>query len=142
MSTTVKSKSSSKKKAADKSIDRPFAPEILRKAKELSDGYQIILHFEDGRYFGRGLELPGAMEEGKTPDECVRKTRDILTTAVAYLLETGQTPPAPASEGKRTEQINIRLTAEEKLMLEEASRSKGFRGVSDFVRSASLASAR
>jgi len=142
MSTTVKPKSSSKKKAAEKTIDRPLAPEILRKAKEFSDAYQIILHHEDGRYFGRGLELPGAMEDGKTPDECVRKTRDILTTAVAYLLEAGQTPPAPASEGKRTEQINIRLTAEEKLMLEEASRSKGFRGVSDFVRSASLASAR
>jgi hypothetical protein len=81
------------------------------------------------------------MSDGKTPDECVRNTRDILTTAVAYLLETSQVPPVPASENKRTEQINIRLTVEEKLRLEEAARSKGFRGLSDFVRNASLASA-
>ena len=34
------------------------------------------------------------------------------------------------------------VTPEEKLLLEEAARSKGFRGVSDFVRSASLGSIR
>jgi uncharacterized protein (DUF1778 family) len=55
------------------------------------------------------------------------------------MIESGQTPPAPASENKRTEQINVRLTPEEKLTLEEAARSKGYRGISDFVRSASLA---
>jgi len=132
MSNSAKSKNSSKK------IDRPFDQSILRRAREIVSGYQIILHFEDGLYYGRGLELPTAMNHGKTPDECVRATRDILTTAVAYLLESGKTPPAPASENKRTEQINIRLTPEEKLTLEEAARSKGFRGGSDFVRSASL----
>jgi uncharacterized protein (DUF1778 family) len=41
-----------------------------------------------------------------------------------------------------TEQINVRLTPEEKLLLEEMARSKGFRGISDFVRSASLANAK
>jgi len=132
MPTSVKSKNLSK------AIDRPFSPAILRRAREIVSGYQIILHVEDGLYYGRGLEIPTAMNHGKTPDECVRATRDILTTAVAYMLESGQTPPAAASENKRTEQINIRLTPEEKLTLEEAARSKGFRGVSDFVRSASL----
>jgi predicted RNase H-like HicB family nuclease len=120
-------------------IDRPFDAGLLRRAREIVEGYQIILHFEDGLYYGRGLELPSAMNHGRTPDECVRATRDILTTAVAYMLESGHTPPAPASENKRTEQINVRLTPEEKLLLEEAARSRGFRGVSDFVRSASLA---
>lgn len=132
MSTSVKSKSSSGK------IDRPFDRAILHRAGEIAQQYQIILHFEDGLYYGRGLELLTAMNHGKTPDECVRATREILTTAVAYMLESGQIPPATASENKRTEQINIRLTPEEKLTLEQAARSKGFRGVSDFVRSASL----
>jgi predicted RNase H-like HicB family nuclease len=136
MPTSVKSKNSSKV------IDRQFAPAILRRAREIASGYQIILHAEDGIYYGRGLELPTAINHGKTPDECVRATRDILTTAVAYMLESGQTPPAPASENKRTEQINIRLTPEEKITLEEAARSKGFRGISDFVRNASLSTAR
>ena len=133
---------SAKLKSSSKKIDRPFDPAILRRAREIAGSYQIILHFEDGLYFGRGLELPTAMNHGKTPDECVRATREILTTAVAYMLESGQTPPSPASENKRTEQINVRLTPEEKLFLEEAARTKGFRGISDFVRSASLANAK
>ena len=138
MSTTARSKRSSKKKE----VDRPFDAAILRRAREVAQSYRIILSHEDGMYYGRGLELPDAMNHGKTPDECVRATREILTTAVAYLLETGQTPPAPASENKRTEQINIRLTPEEKVLLEEAARSKGFRGISDFVRSVSLGNAK
>ena len=115
---------------------------MLRRARWIADRYQIILHFEDGLYYGRGLELPTAINHGRTPDECVKATRDILTTAVAYLLESGQTAPAPASENKRSEQINVRLTPEERLLLEEAARSKGYRGISDFVRSASLANAK
>jgi predicted RNase H-like HicB family nuclease len=136
MPTSAKSRSSSV------SVDRPFDLSVLKRARQIVEGYQIILHFEDGLYYGRGLELPTAMNHGKTPDECVKATREILATAVAYLIESGQTPPAPASENKRTEQINVRLTPEEKLTLEEAARSKGFRGVSDFVRSASLGSAK
>jgi len=61
---------------------------------------------------------------------------------VAYMLEIGETPPPPASDQKRTEQVNVRLTTEEKLVLEEAAHSSGFRGISDFVRTASLAQAK
>jgi predicted RNase H-like HicB family nuclease len=129
-------------KKRSKAIGRPFAPEILRKARQIAESYQIILHEEDGEFYGRAVEMPHVMNDGATPDRCVAATRDILTTAVAYLLETGQVPPPPAGEKKRTEQINIRVTSEEKLVLEEAARSKGFRGLSDFVRSASLQSIR
>ena len=130
------------KKSSKKAIDRPFDPPLLRKARQIAESYQIILNFEDGDYYGRGLEMPHVMNDGKTPDECVEKTRDILTTAIAYMLEKGEVPPSPASENKRSEQVNIRVTPEEKLLLEEAARSKGFRGVSDFVRSTSLGSIR
>jgi predicted RNase H-like HicB family nuclease len=131
-----------KSKKQSKAIDRPFAAGILRKAREIAESYQIVLHQEDGEYYGRSVELPNVMNDGKTPDECVEATRDILTTAIAYMLECGQVPPSAATEQKRTEQINVRVTAEEKLILEEAARSKGFRGLSDFVRSASLQSLR
>jgi predicted RNase H-like HicB family nuclease len=133
---------SSKSVKSSKAINRPFDAEILRRARKIAESYQIILHHEDGEYYGRGLELPNVMNDGKTPDECVAATRDILTTAVAYMLETGETPPPPASEKKRTEQINVRLTTEERLVLEEAARNKGFRGISDFVRIASLTQAK
>ena len=130
------------KRSSKKTVDRPFDPAILRRAREIANSYHIILHHEDGEYFGRGLEMPHVMNDGKTPDECVEKTRDILTTAVAHMIEKGEVPPSAAGENKRTEQVNIRLTTEEKLLLEEAARGKGFRGISDFVRSTSLANIR
>lgn len=61
-----------------------------------------------------------------------------LTFAVATMIECGQRPPAAASSGKRDVQVNIRLTAEEKLRLADAARRLGFKGVSDFVRLAAL----
>jgi predicted RNase H-like HicB family nuclease len=127
-----------KSKKSRKAVDRPFERGVLDRAAKIAAGYQIIIQFEDGEYFGRGLEMPGVMSDGKTPDDCVRATREALTVAVATLLEAGQVPPGAASEHKRSEQINIRVTPEEKLMLEEAARSKGFRGIGDYVRSTTL----
>lgn len=132
----------SKSKNSRKAIDRPFGPDVLRHASEIAGAYQIIIQFEDGEYFGRGLELPYVMNDGKTPDQCVRATRDSLVTAVAHMLEIGEKPPAPASDQIRSEQINIRLTPEEKLIIDETARSRGFKGIGDFVRSTTLASIR
>jgi uncharacterized protein (DUF1778 family) len=47
----------------------------------------------------------------------------------------------PASAGRRQRQLNIRLTEDENLRLEEAARRQGFRGVSDYVRFAALSRA-
>ncbi len=134
MSTSAKSKSSRKAKA----VDRPFKPEILKRAREIAEPYQVIVQFEDGEWYGRGLELPDAHEDGATPEECIRKTRDMFVSVVAFMLEEGQVPPAPASEGIRDQQVNIRLTTEEKLRLEETSKRAGFRGISDFIRARAL----
>jgi predicted RNase H-like HicB family nuclease len=132
---------SAKSKSSSKASDRPFDANVLKRAREVAEQYQIVLQFEDGEYYGRGLEMPYVMSDGKTPDECVRATRDALTVTVATALERGEVPPAPASDNKRTEQINVRVTPQEKLILEEAARSRGFRGIGDFVRSTSLANA-
>lgn len=130
-----------KLKSSSKAIDRPFDPAILRRAKSIAAQYQIILQFEDGEYYGRGLEMPYVMNDGKTPDQCVKATRESLAVAVAVLLEGGEMPPAPASGGKRSEQINVRLTTEEKQLLENAARNRGFKGLGDFVRATVLAHA-
>lgn len=97
-----------------------------------------MIRFEDGAYYGRSLEMPGAMDDGKTPDECVRKAREAMTVAVAVMLESGQTPPLPALEGRRTQQVNIRLSPEERVLIEESARARGFRGISDYMRSLAL----
>ena len=121
-----------------KAVDRPFDKAILAKARRIADQYQIVLKFEDDEWYGHGLELPGARGDGKTAAAAVADTRDALATMVAYMIEEGQAIPTPASEGNRSVQINIRVTPEEKAMLESRSRSKGFKGLSDFVRAAVL----
>ena len=130
---SVKSKSTSAK------IDRPFAATVLKRAKAIASRYQVIVWFEDGEYFGRGLELPGVMADGKTAAACFAATQEAMQFAVATLLEAGQTPPPSASEGQRTEQVNIRVSAEEKLQLESAAKQRGYRGLADFFRAAALA---
>jgi len=137
MSTSAKSKTFRKSKGA---IDRPFDPALWERARAIARNYQVIIRQEDdGEWYGHGLELPNSHEDGRTPDECVKKAREIFIFTVACMLERGETPPAPASDAVRDQQVNIRLTTEEKLRLEESSKQAGFRGVSDFMRSKSLA---
>jgi len=100
--------------------------------------YQIIVECEDGHWYGRGLELPHVYGDGPTAAACIDNTREALASAVAYVLEQGQAPPSPAKHGKRTTQVNVRLTAEEKAILEGTARRKGFEGLSDFLRAAAM----
>jgi hypothetical protein len=86
------------------------------------------------------LELPNVFADGETASECVTAIREALEVATATMIEMGDKPPPPANEAVRREQINIRVSAEEKVMLEEAARSRGFRGISDFVRTTTLSS--
>jgi hypothetical protein len=78
------------------------------------------------------------MSDGPTLPRCARSTLDATALAVATMLEAGDTPPPPAREGKRDQQINIRLSAEEKLALEGIAAREGFRSLSDFVRTVAL----
>jgi predicted RNase H-like HicB family nuclease len=136
MSTSARSKSSSAKNKP--AIDRPFDAEILARARSIAQGYQVVIWHEQGEWYGRGVELPFSMNDGKTPEQCIANVRDTFVTTIAVMLEDGKTPPPPASQAVRNEQMNIRLTADEKLRLETAARRKGFEGVSDFVRTAAL----
>jgi len=129
---------SAKSKKSSKSIDRPFDPHTMAKALKVADQYQVILAFQDGHWYGRGLELPNIHGDGKTVNQCVEDTREAFCGWVAYLLEEGQRPPTPAREGTRTAQVNVRLTSEEKVLLEATAKRKGFSGLSDFVRAAAM----
>ncbi|HWE94738.1 MAG TPA: type II toxin-antitoxin system HicB family antitoxin [Tepidisphaeraceae bacterium] len=113
----------------------PFMPAL----GTLLERYQVLIWFEDGEYNGRGLELPFIAADGKSPQECFENVREAMTAAAAHLLEQGETPPPPASHTGRTQQVNIRLSAMEKLRMEESARAKGFRGVADYLRARALA---
>jgi len=117
---------------------RPFDPAILARAKRIADDYEIVMWFEDGRWYAHGLELPHTYGDGKTPAACISSVREGLVATVATMLEDGERPPAPARTGERTEQINVRLTVSEKALLENRSRAGGFKGISDYVRAAAL----
>jgi predicted RNase H-like HicB family nuclease len=137
---------SSKKSNRQSSTDprRPFAPAVIRRAEELAARYQVVVWHdeEENCFYGRGVELPLAMGDGSTSEQCIQETRAAFVAVLATLIEAGQPVPAPATEGKRDQQVNVRLTSNERLTLEAAARQRGFTGISDFVRAAALAGAK
>jgi predicted RNase H-like HicB family nuclease len=130
---------SAKSKSSKKYPHRPFDPAILRRAEAIADKYQLVIWKEEGYYYGHGVELPNSYGDGKTVAACAADTREAFVATVATLLELGEEPPPPAIEEIRSEQVNVRLTARERLHVEAAAKQKGFRGISDYVRSAALA---
>lgn len=139
-STKRSSSSASRKGKSDAALDRPFDKAILKQAEELVDQYRLTIEPEpDLGYLGSSVELPFVMADGKTVAACVKGTREALIATVATILEDGERPPVPAREGKRDQQVNIRLTADEKYQLENAARKQGYRSISDFIRAAALA---
>ena len=129
---------SGKSRKSAKAVERPFSAQVLKEARKIAVEYQVILHCEGGHWYGRGLEMPHVFGDGNTADRCIEDTQEALCGAVACMLEQGQRPPAPARQGTRTQQVNVRLTAEEKAVLEATAKNQGFRGLSDFLRAAAL----
>ena len=127
-----------KKRKTKAELTKPFDKKVLAKAKKLAAQYTIVIRFEDGEYFGKTLEMPYVMADGETPEACMTQVIEATTAAIASLYENDEQPPKPASDEKRSTQVNVRLTQYEKFQLEEAARRAGFRGLSDFVRSAAL----
>ena len=133
------SKNSSKSEAKSKRLKKPFKESVLSKAKKIAEEYRIILERNERLGFlGSSVELPTVFADAGTPEECYKATQEALMVAVATMIECGQRPPQPASAGKRTEQVNVRLTAEEKLLFENAAMNFGFKGISDFIRNSAL----
>lgn len=122
---------------------RPFSAGLWRKSKQVAHRYRVIIEPDDrGVFYGRALEIPTVFARGDSPEECLRETLEALTLAVATLLESGRKPPAPGAADARKSQINIRVSADEKLLLEAAAQRSGYRGVSDFLRAAGLSAVR
>ena len=138
MSNASNGRSQKKRKTAEE-LEKPFQKSLYAKAKNIAAEYSIVLqpHAELG-FMGSSVEIPTVFTHGKTEQECARLTREALALAVAVMLEEGEAPPAAATEHRRDQQLNIRLTSEERMVLESAAKRRGFRGISDFVRTAAL----
>ena len=61
--------------------------------------------------------------------------------SVATTLESGGEPTAPAAgrEGRRDQQINVRVSEDERLRLERLAQARGFKGSADYLRALALA---
>lgn len=120
-----------------KRVDRPFDASLFSRARRIVADYRIILEPDAGLGFvGSAIELPTVLADGRTPDKCVDAVREALAVAVATMLELGKRPPV--ARGQRTQQVNVRLSTDEKLALETAASQMGFKGISEFVRAAAL----
>jgi predicted RNase H-like HicB family nuclease len=137
MSTKSKRSSGNGKRAS--SPTEPFSAAILHKAQEIARDYRITIEKSDSLgYIGTSIEIPTVFADGKTPGDCYEATQQALTVAVATMLEAGQKPPQPAAAMKRTTQVNVRLTYEEKSMITAAAANSGFKGLADFIRTTVL----
>lgn len=87
-----------------KNIARPFDAAILDRARKIAGGYQVVVRFDEDaqEYYGRGVELPTTMDDGKTAAECVSKTMEAMIATIAYMLEQGEAPPAASAVVSRT----------------------------------------
>jgi predicted RNase H-like HicB family nuclease len=128
-----------KNKGKIEKITSTFKKSVFDKAKSIVGYYRITIEKNDRLGFvGSSLELPTVFADAQTPKECFQVTQEALAVAVATMIESGQRPPQPVSDQKRTFQVNVRLTPEEKVLLTNAAHNSGFRGISDFVRSTAL----
>lgn len=134
-----RSKTSASRKTSRSHLSRPIDPATQKKAVELAKAYHLVLTEEpEVGYLGRTVEMPLVMADGESIEACANATLEATTAAIATLLEQGERPPAPARHGKRDQQVNIRLTGEERMRLEEAARRDGFRSLSDYLRASGL----
>lgn len=124
-------------------IEGPFAGDILTRARQIAEGYHILLE-PDGRRAFRGavLEIPTVFAHGRSPDQCVAATREVAAVAIATMLEAGVEPPHAGAGPQRTEQMNVRLDPLEKIVLRQAAERGGYRSISDYVRAVALRDAR
>jgi predicted RNase H-like HicB family nuclease len=96
--------------------------EVLAQAEECVRGYSTFMkpHAKSG-YVGFALELPAVIARGKTQEECLGALREAQIHAVAMMIARDRKPPVPAKD-RKIAQINVRLSAEEKLALMELAR--------------------
>lgn len=121
-------------------LNKPLDRKVLERAEKLSWNYKIVIERDAASksYFGNCVELPGAMGDGKSPDDCVESVRQAIISQIAFCIESKRAFPPPESAERRTEMVNVRLTPSEKRKLEQRAKAEGMAGISDYLRSAAL----
>jgi predicted RNase H-like HicB family nuclease len=131
MRTTGKSKKSAK------ANDLPTQAHYDQAAKAARE-YRFTLWQEDGEWYSRCVELPLCMGDGKTPEAAIAAGREAVVAGLGADLAAGMSAPPPAREGIRNEQVNVRLSADERAQIEANAARAGFKGLADYIRAVAL----
>jgi predicted RNase H-like HicB family nuclease len=127
MATSAKSKSSVKVLAEHRAT-----------AAKLADKYRITLWREEDGWYARCVELPNCMGDGDTPEAAIASTRQAIIAGLATDLARGLPAPLPAREGVRSVQVNVRLSPDEREVIEANAIQAGFKGMADYIRAVAL----
>lgn len=125
---------------SEKSVKIGNAPSRrhLAEAAKLAELYRITLWREDDQWWGRCVELPNCLGDGNSPAAAISATRQAVVAAVAADLADGVPAPLPARQGVRSEQVNVRLSADERAAIEANAIRAGFKGLADYIRAVAL----
>lgn len=107
-------------------------------AAKLAEKYRITLWREEGEWWGRCVELPNCMGDGKTSAAAIEATKQAIVAGLSTDLARGMPAPLPAREGVRSEQVNVRLSADERQAIEANAKRAGFKGLADYIRAVAL----
>jgi predicted RNase H-like HicB family nuclease len=122
-------------------VDAELSAHALSQARLLIKQYTLVFEPDSELgYVGTAREMPGVMADGETPSDCARALQFALETAVAAVVESGRKPAVPLNRQRRTEQVNVRLTPNEKQLLQDESSRSGFKGIADFLRAKTIES--
>lgn len=124
--------SNSSKKMPDR---KPIDPALLRQARRHASQFGRVTVFDSvsDEWVSTCVELPNAIGVGDSAKEAEKELTENLAVHFAYLKEIGRTWPEPSSS-PRSEQLNIRLTVQEKAEFEAAAKRLGLSSVADLVR--------
>ena len=112
--------------------------QLEAQAAKLAELYRITLWQEDGEWWGRCVELPMCLGDGETPEAAIECTKQGIVASLSTDLARGIPAPLPAREGVRSEQVNVRLSADERQAIEANAMRAGFKGLADYIRAVAL----
>ena len=122
-----------------KTTSKTSSGRYREEAEKIGSQYRLVISSHGTKGFvGSSIEMPLVLGHGKTEALCITDTRAAIVMTLELMLEKGEVPPSPASEGKREVQLNIRLTPDERMRIQEKARQAGFRSIADFMRRAAL----
>ncbi len=117
----------------------PTAQQVAE-ARKLAREYKYTVWPEDGECWSRCVELPHCLGDGKDVESAIEAARETVVAGLAADLAAGMPAPHPAREGVRSEQVNVRLSADERATIEANAQRAGFKGMADYIRIMALGS--